>query len=112
VVVVLSAGENRGAAERSLKYLDGVGAKVAGFVFNRATPRDFVNSDGAQRVSSSANRWGHARSWTQSRQLANFGPVAQAVARSVGDMATGPANGNGGNGHGEPGDKSEDTSKT
>jgi polysaccharide biosynthesis transport protein len=99
VVVVLSAGENRGAAERSLRYLDGVGAKVAGFVFNRATPRDFENSDSAQRVSSSANRWGHARSWTQSRQLANFGPVAQAVARSVGDISSSQT-GAGGNGNG------------
>jgi polysaccharide biosynthesis transport protein len=101
VVVVLSAGENRGAAERSLRYLEGVGAKVAGFIFNRATPRDFENSDGAQRVSSSANRWGHARSWTQSRQLANFGPVAQAVARSVGDINSSSSVGGNGNGNGK-----------
>ena len=106
VVVVLSSGESRAAAERSMRHLEGVGAKVAGFVFNRATPRDFVRSDGAQRVSSSANRWGHARSWIQSRQLANFGPVAQAVARSVGEINSSSSNGNGhgGNGSGQNGD--------
>jgi polysaccharide biosynthesis transport protein len=104
VVVVLTAGENRAAAERSIRHLEGVGAKVAGFVFNRATSRDFGRSDNAQRVSSSANRWGHARSWVQSRQLANFGPVAQAVARSVGEInsanAEGNGHGNNGNGNG------------
>jgi polysaccharide biosynthesis transport protein len=107
VVVVLTAGENRAAAERSIRYLETVGAKVAGFVFNRATSRDFGKSDGAHRVSSSANRWGHARSWVQSRQLANFGPVAQAVARSVGEISSGHNHGNGHNGNGNSqGDKS------
>jgi Mrp family chromosome partitioning ATPase len=107
VVVVLSSGENRAAAERSLRYLDSVGAKVAGFVFNRATTRDFVRSDSAQRVSSSANRWSHAKSWTQSRQLARFGPVAQAVARSVGDIGSSGSNGNGkpANGHAANGER-------
>jgi Mrp family chromosome partitioning ATPase len=102
VVVVLSSGENRSAAERSLRYLDSVGAKVAGFVFNRAATRDFERSDSASRVSSSANRWAHAKNWTHSTQLAAFGPVAQAVARSVGEAhGGGKANGNGnGNGNG------------
>jgi polysaccharide biosynthesis transport protein len=86
VVMVLSNGENRAAAQRSLQYLESVGAKVAGFVFNRATPRDFAYSQSISRVSSSADRWAHTKTWSSTEQLANFGPVAQAVARSVGEI--------------------------
>jgi polysaccharide biosynthesis transport protein len=97
VVVVLSSGENRAAAERSIRYLDSVGAKVAGFVFNRAASRDFVRSDTASRVSSSANRWTTAKnlSPTSSSPLTGFGPVARAVARSVGEVSNSKSNGNG-----------------
>jgi Mrp family chromosome partitioning ATPase len=121
VVLVLSNGENRSAAERSLRYLEMVGAKVAGFVFNRATPRDFAKSQSVSHVSStSADRWRHAKKWEKSDHLAGFGPVAQAVARSVGEVENrmqgppGPAakgnesngaspNGNGKNGNGHNG---------
>jgi len=84
VVVVLSNGENRSAAERSLRYLESIGAKVAGFVFNRATNRDFNQSDGAQRMSNtSSDRWKHSRSWSTSSSANHFGPVARAVAQSM-----------------------------
>ena len=106
VVLVLSNGENRGSAERSLRYLESVGAKVAGFVFNRAPTRDFLASNSALHMSSSADRWRHSRSWSKSETLSEYGPVARAVARSVGE-ADGPKmngaarqNGNGHNGSG------------
>jgi Mrp family chromosome partitioning ATPase len=95
VVLVLSNGENRTTAERSLRYLEMVGAKVAGFVFNRATPRDFLHSDGSQRVSTSADKFRSSKTWTKNDLLAHFGPVAQAVARTVTAGGSTTANGNG-----------------
>jgi|GEM_PF-1068364 len=113
VVLVLANGQDRTAAERSLRYLEMVGAKVAGFVFNRATPRDFIHSKSQSRFSGSADRFRHAKAWSGPQKLAHFGPVAAAVARSV--TEPGPTNGkaaqpvgngekngdsgNGGNGH-------------
>jgi Mrp family chromosome partitioning ATPase/uncharacterized protein involved in exopolysaccharide biosynthesis len=88
VVMILSNGENRASAERSLRYLESVGARVAGFVFNRATSRDFINSDGAQRMSrssSSSTRWRHANGSVAAPGFNHFGPVAQAVARGMGE---------------------------
>jgi Mrp family chromosome partitioning ATPase len=87
VVMILCNGENRSSAERSLRYLESVGAKVAGFVFNRATTRDFINSDGAQRMSASSGRWRHARGSVAAPTLNHFGPVAQAVARSMSEAS-------------------------
>jgi Mrp family chromosome partitioning ATPase len=99
VVMVVSNGENRAAAERSLHYLEMVGARVAGFVFNRATPRDFngTGSISRSRANSSASHWRNSGSWRESN-LSNFGPVAQAVAHSVSGIDKENAGGNNGNG--------------
>ncbi|MDH3583382.1 MAG: hypothetical protein OER86_04125 [Phycisphaerae bacterium] len=47
VVFVLSSGEQRGRAERSIDYLDSIGARVAGIVFNKADTGAIVDADSA-----------------------------------------------------------------
>ena len=59
VVMVLSRGEQRDVAERSIQHLNDIGAHVAGVVFNRAENRDIDLSSTTSRVSSAG--YNHSR---------------------------------------------------
>lgn len=89
VIMVVSRGEQRDAAERALEHLSAIGARVSGLVFNRAEGWD-VRAVSQSVSTSMASQWddtdrsgGHynyrARDATKSSR---FGPVARAVASS------------------------------
>ena len=92
VLLIVSRGDHRAVAERCVSHLTGVGARVAGLVFNRATDEDIVHSS-SRRLSSSAR----PQSSNRSRVAAMFGddddeviplgPVATAVANRVPSMS-------------------------
>jgi len=92
VVLVVSRGEHRPMAERSIQHLLDIGAKLAGMVFNRAQGRDMDLVTTTKRLSSFDRRG--ARSVSKREQAENaeskgFGPMALAVATKA------PASGNG-----------------
>jgi len=77
VVLIVSRGEHRPLAERSIRHLHEIGAHVAGLVFNRAQYRDLELSGTNVRLSSI----GRSTRSVPDRE-AKFGPVALAVAKS------------------------------
>jgi succinoglycan biosynthesis transport protein ExoP len=83
VVLVVSRGERKQLIQRSVGHLLGIGARVAGVVFNRATGDD-VLMYGSASVGSSRLRSDGAgaasREIRQSPHVTRFGPVARAVA--------------------------------
>lgn len=81
VVMVVSRGEHRPLAERSIQHLQDIGARVAGMVFNRAEGSDMDASTTNQRLSS-IDRGGRKDTADQidPSQGERFGPVALAVA--------------------------------
>jgi polysaccharide biosynthesis transport protein len=81
VVVVVSRGEHRPLAEKSIQHLQDIGARVAGMVFNRAEGRDMDLSTTNQRLSS-IDRGGRKQNVevVDPAQGERFGPVALAVA--------------------------------
>jgi MinD-like ATPase involved in chromosome partitioning or flagellar assembly len=85
VVMVISKGNRRPDAERSMQYLDSIQAKLSGVVFNRASVQDMNQSN----YSASLSRSDEEPMPTDIVPVANgmtvsdrFGPVAQAVAKS------------------------------
>jgi hypothetical protein len=92
VVLVVSRGEHRPMAERSIQHLLDIGAKLAGMVFNRAEGRDMDLATTTKRLSSFDRRSGKSVSVQRQAQQADskgFGPMALAVATKT------PAAGNG-----------------
>ena len=92
VVLVVSRGEHRPMAERSIQHLLDIGAKLAGMVFNRAEGRDMALATTTKRLSSFDRRGGRSVSMQRHAQQAEskgFGPIALAVATKA------PAAGNG-----------------
>jgi len=86
VVLVVSRGEHRPLAERSIRHLAEIGAVVAGMVFNRAEGRDVDLVSTTARLSSYGRG---ARSVPPAEVVTvdspKFGPMARAVAsRGVG----------------------------
>jgi polysaccharide biosynthesis transport protein len=83
VVLVVSRGEHRPLAERSIQHLRDIGAPLAGMVFNRAEGRDIDLNSTTNRISSvdRASR-GSIRSvrTVNSTDSQTLGPVALAVA--------------------------------
>jgi polysaccharide biosynthesis transport protein len=81
VVMVVSRGEHRPLAEKSIQHLQDIGARVAGMVFNRAEGSDMDLSTTNQRLSS-IDRGGRKEPADQidPSQGEKFGPVALAVA--------------------------------
>lgn len=83
VVMVVSRGEQRYAAEKSLLHLMSIGVQVAGMVFNRATHHD-VEISGTRPRSvyrrSSTSRAVVPVEVVSDRASSRFGPVGQAVA--------------------------------
>jgi Mrp family chromosome partitioning ATPase len=83
VVMVVSRGEHRPMAERSLQHLRSIGAHVAGMVFNRAEGRDMSLTSTTNRLSSfdrSGRVSAAAAEITEAVESPRFGPVAMAVA--------------------------------
>lgn len=84
VVLVVSRGEHRPLAERSLQHLHDIGAVVAGMVFNRAESRDMDLSTTTNRLSSydrgHGNNAARVSDVVESGEPQKLGPIAFAVA--------------------------------
>jgi Mrp family chromosome partitioning ATPase/uncharacterized protein involved in exopolysaccharide biosynthesis len=80
VVMVVSRGEHRPFAEKSLQHLQDIGARVAGMVFNRAEGRDMYMASTTQRLSSYDRVAGTPTEVVAGAESPKFGPVARAVA--------------------------------
>lgn len=80
VVMVVSRGEHRPFAEKSLQHLHDIGARVAGMVFNRAEGRDMYMASTTQRLSSYDRVAGTPTEVVAGAESPKFGPVARAVA--------------------------------
>jgi MinD-like ATPase involved in chromosome partitioning or flagellar assembly len=93
VVLVVSRGEHRPMAERSIQHLIDIGAQLSGMVFNRADGRDMDMATTTKRLSSFDRRGvrsvSAARQPGEDAESKGFGPMALAVATKA------PANGNG-----------------
>jgi capsular exopolysaccharide synthesis family protein len=81
VILTVARGQQRPLVEKALDHLKGIGARVAGVVFNRAQAKDFESSISGISLRSASrsasNGHGHNREGGQ------FGPIARAVASSV-----------------------------
>jgi succinoglycan biosynthesis transport protein ExoP len=84
VVLVVSRGEHRPMAERSIQHLLDIGAILSGMVFNRAEGRDMDFATTTKRLSSFDRRGVRSPSTRQNQQQVadteGFGPMALAVA--------------------------------
>ncbi|MCC6581317.1 MAG: hypothetical protein IT440_12850 [Phycisphaeraceae bacterium] len=86
VVVVVTRGEDRMAAERAVRHLRSFGAKVIGMVFNRADAMDMERS-GASSVSRRSIRPDMPHSMSADatkRQAPGFDPLGSSVVRDLG----------------------------
>ncbi|HZZ42262.1 MAG TPA: hypothetical protein VFE58_04950 [Tepidisphaeraceae bacterium] len=77
VILCVSRGEQRPLADKAIKHLVSLGAKVAGVVFNRAKTTDMTLYGTAVRTSMSPTSVPQ-----QGADSARFGPMAQAVTYS------------------------------
>src|SRR5258706_1709537 len=93
VVLVVSRGEHRPMAERSIQHLLDIGAQISGMVFNRADGRDMDLATTTKRLSSFDRRGVRSvsvpRHPGEQAESKGFGPMALAVATKA------PAAGNG-----------------
>jgi capsular exopolysaccharide synthesis family protein len=81
VVLAVSRGQSRPLVEKSLNHLNGIGARLAGVVFNRAQTNDFERSISGMSMRSVATIGG--RSGGNGRPSASgdaVGPIARSVA--------------------------------
>lgn len=81
VILTVARGQQRPLVEKALEHLKGIGARVAGVVFNRAQAKDFEQSISgiSMRSASRSASNGHGHN----REGGQFGPIARAVASSV-----------------------------
>jgi polysaccharide biosynthesis transport protein len=96
VVLTVSRGEQRPLAEKSVKHLMSVGARVSGIVFNRARREDLLLSatargSSAMLYSGRNDPAGHVV--VEPEQSVRLGPVARAVASFAPAPATGHSRG-------------------
>ncbi|HEV8607762.1 MAG TPA: AAA family ATPase [Tepidisphaeraceae bacterium] len=85
VLLVVSRGEHRPMAERSIQHLLDIGAHISGMVFNRADGRDMDLATTTKRLSSFDRRGDRSvprqqRHPGEPTESKGFGPVALAVA--------------------------------
>lgn len=81
VIMTVSRGEQRPLAEHSVGYLKAIGARLAGFVFNRAHEREVTPLGTSARSVSGQTVSGIAPyEAREGQESAKFGPVARAVA--------------------------------
>jgi hypothetical protein len=96
VVVAVSRGEQRVLARRALEYLDAIGARVSGVVFNRAGRGDMMShgfsSSAGPRLTSIGRDSGSRPAPTNGAgngHAMHVGPLASAVASSTSTPAPG-----------------------
>lgn len=77
VIMVVSRGEHRQPVQHAVDYLQSIGARIAGVVFNRARAHDMQRSGYSSRLSEPP---GELTAYHGNEGLARLGPVAQAVA--------------------------------
>jgi capsular exopolysaccharide synthesis family protein len=83
VVLAVSRGQSRPLVEKSLNHLHGIGARLAGVVFNRAQSNDFersISGMSMRSVAAAANGRNGANGRPASAAGDAVGPVARAVA--------------------------------
>jgi capsular exopolysaccharide synthesis family protein len=81
VVLAVSRGQSRPLVEKSLAHLNGIGARLAGVVFNRAQSNDFERSISGMSMRSVAAAGGsNGKGRPVSASGESVGPVARAVA--------------------------------
>jgi succinoglycan biosynthesis transport protein ExoP len=80
VVLAVSRGQSRPLVEKSLNHLTGIGARLAGVVFNRAQSNDFERSISGMSMRSVAAAGGKSSDQPVSASGDAVGPVARAVA--------------------------------
>ena len=103
MIMVVSRGESRPLAERSIAYLRSIGAPIAGLVFNRAQTDDMDLSTTTDRLSSRSRREAAASAAAAPDNCMNdsiLGPLASAVRNRNANGANGAHGGNGTNGKG------------
>ena len=84
VIFVVSRGAQRPRVERAIRYLDSIGAHVAGCVFNRAKAREYersisksMSSPSTRRAKLAAHRDSHLKG------MQGFGPLVECVTAFV-----------------------------
>jgi polysaccharide biosynthesis transport protein len=100
VVMVVSRGEDRPAAERSIQHLLRIGARISGIVFNRAMQRDVEIFSSDQRTNSVSRREEQAHQEAgSSNGRGRYGPLASGLATHRNGNGTGDPTGNGNGEH-------------
>jgi len=110
VLLTVSRGVHKRAAERAINALRQVGAAVVGVVFNRAKTTDMEHSGFSTGVSKSSGRaylpgFEQARDTNRNASSSRFGPVAHAAALAISVLdptTTDPTNGQNGQSGGKP----------
>jgi capsular exopolysaccharide synthesis family protein len=82
VVLAVSRGQSRPLVDKALNHLNGIGARLAGVVFNRAQANDFERSISGMSMRSVAAAGGRSNGQGQPASASSeaVGPVARAVA--------------------------------
>ncbi len=90
-VLIVSRGDSRSVAARSLEHLQSVGARVVGTVFNHALDADLGESSYGSMVSQDRRGVGNVQ--VDPAAAARFGPLGSAVATYAPAAALRPSNG-------------------
>ncbi len=87
VILTIARGQGRAAVERSMRWMNSLGVRLAGFVFNQAKLRDFRRSGfssatmtGSASVSPSSNGAAQPAKVAGVQEFEEFGPLVAAVA--------------------------------
>ena len=80
VVLVIARNQQRPAVDRAVRSLHGVGARLAGMIFNRAELKDLYRSVSCSSARSVRVRPVDARSLACSDETSRFGPLVRSVA--------------------------------
>ncbi len=80
VIFTITRGQQQPLVQRAIRYLDAIGARVVGFVFNRAESSDYQYSTNASNLRSTCVQNAAVRSLLMNRNRASrFGPVVRSV---------------------------------
>ena len=84
VVFVIGRGQQQSVVERAVRRLDSLGARLEGFVFNRAQPNDFLRASYGSSSSHRSSAGGEPRKikvapLPDTGPLQDFGPLVQAM---------------------------------
>jgi Mrp family chromosome partitioning ATPase len=79
VIVIVAQGQEPAMVERALRHLEAIGARLTGFVFNRARIKDFYKSFQSTLLKSCGPRGGATKP-SQSGHHRLLGPIVDSVA--------------------------------